>query len=113
MSLIDQTSAWLSAFILTMLFSPVATAGTYAHQCTEPVQPLVPNNEELTLKYKAEIEADFQRYFSEVTDYSTCLSAAQSTAFTEATIGWEAYRTFRAQAGDPAPDISSEPLQDP
>lgn len=108
----DRRAHGLKLFILATLSTPAADAQTYAFQCVEPVAPIVPDSAELAVEYRREIEADFQRYFSEVTDYSTCLSAAQSTAFTEAKIGWEAYRAFRAQAGDPAPDISSEPLPD-
>ena len=91
---------------------PVA-AQTYAFQCIEPAAPIVPDSGQLMIEYKNEIEADFQRYFSEVTEYTACLSAAQSTAFTEAKAGWQAYQAFRDQAADPRPGISPEPMPDP
>lgn len=110
MILQDRSHARVCAVILTTLLTTPARAGTYAFQCVEPIEALVPDDEHLATEYSEEIEADFQRYFSEVTDYSACLSAAQSTAFSDARKGWEAYRAFRAQAGDPAPYISPELL---
>lgn len=92
-----------AAFALTILSAAPGTAQTYAWQCAEPIPPTVPQSAELQVEFRKEIEDDFQRYFSAVTDYSNCLAAAQATAYDDAKTGWLAYRSFRDQVGDPTP----------
>lgn len=63
------------------LFAVLAGA---APVCAPPTPPYLPENDETLKEYADLINEDFERYFSEISEYSSCLDHARAELLTEA-----------------------------
>jgi len=88
--------------ILVLLLQILATASLAQHapglpvrDCLPPDEPFVPGEDAELQRYAALIAADFERYFSAISDYLACLDASRQAAFLRAQQISAQHRSFR------------------
>ena len=76
----------------------LVTAATAAQpeviRCLPPQVPITDLPEAVLLEYRAEIGAEFERYFSAISTHIACLDEERTRALTEARDAANAYATF-------------------
>jgi hypothetical protein len=63
-------------------------------RCLPPQVPTTELPEAVLTEYRAEIAAEFESYFTAISDHITCLDAERSRALTEARDAADAYAAF-------------------
>ena len=74
--------------------SSTAFAQPEVIRCLAPEVPITALPEAVLAEYRAEIAAEFEAYFAELSDYIACLDAERSRALSEARVATEAYSAF-------------------
>lgn len=83
-------------YLLVILCCNAAPA--YTFDCLPPTPPFVPESDEAFAEYADVISADFERYFSEMSRYSTCLINAQNDLIQEGKAVSDLYEAFLDRA---------------
>lgn len=63
-------------------------------RCLAPEVPITDLPEAVLVSYRAEIAAEFEAYFADLSDHIACLDAERSRALSEARMATEAYSAF-------------------
>jgi len=63
-------------FVLLMVCSLPAAALSQTVFCLPPAVPLLPNDPEMLIEFRAELSAEFSQYFTDAQDYLNCLQQA-------------------------------------
>lgn len=63
-------------------------------RCLPPEAPITALPGEVLAEYRAEIAAEFETYFAEISDYVACLDEERTRALVEARAATEAYSTL-------------------
>ena len=90
LSLTLAHTAIASAFLVS-----VATAAQpEVIRCLPPQVPVTDLPDAVLAEYRAEIGAEFEVYFTAISDHIACLDAERDRALSEAQMATEAYSTF-------------------
>ena len=84
----------LAAFCVVVVVSSTAFAQPEVIRCLAPEVPITDLPEAVLAEYRAEIVAEFEAYFAELSHHIACLDAERSRALSEARVAAEAYSTF-------------------
>lgn len=82
----------VSGVVLSCAFAVSAQAAML--HCLPPEPPMTALPEAVLLEYRSEIAAEFEAYFSAVTDYIACLDDERARTMDEARAATEAYSTL-------------------
>ena len=82
------------AFCVVVVVSSTAIAQPEVIRCRAPEVPITNLPEAVLSEYRAEIAAEFEAYFTELSHHIACLDAERSRALSEARVATEAYSTF-------------------
>jgi hypothetical protein len=63
-------------------------------RCLAPEVPITALPEAVLVEYRAEIAAEFEAYFADLSDHIACLDTERSRALSEARMATEAYSIF-------------------
>jgi hypothetical protein len=74
--------------------SSTAFAQPEVIRCLAPEVPITDLPEAVLSEYRAEIAAEFEAYFADLSNHIACLDAERSRALSEARAATEAYSTF-------------------
>ena len=74
--------------------SSTALAQPEVIRCLAPEVPITALPEAVLSEYRAEIAAEFEAYFTDLSDHIACLDTERSRALSEARVATEAYSTF-------------------
>jgi hypothetical protein len=74
--------------------SSTAFAQPEVIRCLPPEVPITDLPEAVLSEYRAEIAAEFEAYFADLSDHITCLDTERSRALSEGRVATEAYSTF-------------------
>ena len=74
--------------------SSTAFAQPEVIRCLAPEVPITDLPEAVLSEYRAEIAAEFEAYFADLSNHIACLAAERSRALSEARGATEAYSTF-------------------
>jgi hypothetical protein len=66
----------IQGFVLLMVCSLPAAALSQTVFCLPPAVPLLPNDPEMLIEFRAELSAEFSQYFTDAQDYLNCLQQA-------------------------------------
>ena len=91
-----MTLPWLfsSALVAAVLMLLATAAQPEVIRCLPPQVPITDLPEAVLAKYRAEIGAEFERYFNAISTYIACLDEERTRALTEARDAAHAYATF-------------------
>ena len=84
----------LSALCVARFVYSAAFAQPEVIRCIAPEVPITALPEAILSEYRAEIAAEFEAYFADVSDHIACLDTERSRALSEARVATEAYSTF-------------------
>lgn len=84
----------LPAICVVIVVSSTAIAQPEVIRCLAPEVPITALPEAVLAEYRAEIVAEFEAYFAELSHHIACLDAERSRALSEARVAAEAYSTF-------------------
>jgi len=84
----------LPAICVAVAVSSTAFAQPEVIRCLAPEVPITDLPEAVLAEYRAEIVAEFEAYFAELSHHIACLDAERSRALSEARVAAEAYSTF-------------------
>jgi len=76
----------------------IAVLAAAAPVCDPPVVPFMPESDATFKEYADLINQDFERYFSEMSRYSSCLDHARAELLAEAQAVSQLHREFLARA---------------
>lgn len=76
----------------------IAALAAAAPVCVPPVAPFMPESDATFKEYADLVNSDFERYFSEVSTYSSCLHHAHTELLAEAQAVSQLHREFLARA---------------
>lgn len=79
---------------MVVVVSSTAIAQPKVIRCIAPEVPITALPEAVLSEYRAEIAAEFEAYFAELSHHIACLDAERSRALSEARVATEAYSTF-------------------
>lgn len=82
------------AFCVVVVVSTTAFAQPEVIRCLAPKVPITALPEAVLSEYRAEIAAEFEAYFSDLSDHIACLDTERSRALSEARVATEAYSAF-------------------
>jgi hypothetical protein len=82
------------AFYVVVVLSSTAFAQPEVIRCLAPEVPITALPEAVLAEYRAEIAAEFEAYFADLSDHIACLDSERSRALSEARVATEAYSTF-------------------
>jgi len=82
----------VSAAVLAGLTEALAQAAPFL--CLPPEAPMTALPDAVLSEYRTEISAEFEAYFSAVTDYIACLDEERARTLDEARAATEAYSTL-------------------
>lgn len=87
--------AWLLPTIcMVVSVSSAASAQPELIRCLAPETPITALPQAVLAKYRAEIAAEFEVYFADLSDHIACLDAERSRALSEAHAATKAYAAF-------------------
>jgi len=84
----------LPAICVVVSVSSTAFAQPEVIRCLAPEVPITDLPEAVLAEYRAEIAAEFEVYFADLSDHIACLDTERSRALSEARVATEAYSTF-------------------
>jgi hypothetical protein len=84
----------LPAFSVVVVLSSTAFAQPEVIRCLAPEVPITALPEAVFSEYRAEIAAEFEAYFADLSDHIACLDSERSRALSEARVATEAYSAF-------------------
>ena len=84
----------LAAFCVVVVVSSTAFAQPEVIRCLAPEVPITALPDAVLAEYRAEIAAEFEAYFADLSDHIACLDSERSRALSEARVATEAYSTF-------------------
>jgi hypothetical protein len=84
----------LPAICMAVSVSSAALAQPEVIRCLAPEVPITDLPEAVLAEYRAEIGAEFEAYFADLSKHIACLDAERSRALSEARAATEAYSTF-------------------
>lgn len=84
----------LSAICVVVAVSATAFAQPKVIRCVAPEVPITALPEAVLAEYRAEIAAEFEAYFGDLSDHIACLDTERSRALSEARVATEAYSAF-------------------
>jgi hypothetical protein len=84
----------LPALCVVVVVSSTAFAQPEVIRCLAPEVPITDLPEAVLAEYRAEIAAEFEAYFAELSTHIACLDNERSRALSEARAAAEAYSTF-------------------
>ncbi len=79
---------------MVVVLSSTAFAQPEVIRCLAPEVPITALPEAVLAEYRAEIAAEFEAYFADLSDHIACLDSERSRALSEARVATEAYSTF-------------------
>jgi hypothetical protein len=82
------------AFCAVVSVSSSAFAQPEVIRCLAPEVPITALPEAVLSKYRAEIAAEFDAYFTDLSDHIACLDTERSRALSEARVATETYSAF-------------------
>ena len=86
---------------MALLTSQVlAQSGSPNAVCLPPEEPYVPSDDEGFRAYADMVSEDFERYFSELTDYFSCMDGTRLAVFERAREVSKAHQAFWKRAND-------------
>lgn len=85
----DHGSCWLASAVLAALMGlqtgeASAQEASSSTVCLPPEEPYVPESDEHFREYADVVSGDFERYFSELTAYFTCMDGTRQAVFNHA-----------------------------
>ena len=87
--------AWLLPTIcMAVSVSSAALAQPEVIRCLAPEVPITDLPEAVLAEYRAEIAAEFEAYFADLSDHIACLDTERSRALSEARAATETYSVF-------------------
>jgi hypothetical protein len=89
-----ENAAVFLAFCAAPMASDTALAQPEVIRCLTPDVPLTALPEAVLAEYRAEISAEFEVYFAEVSDYIACHDAERARVLAEAYAATAAYAAF-------------------
>lgn len=95
---------WLMLSLTAMLLQVLPLAQVQAQEaspatvCLPPEEPFVPGSDEDFREYADVVSRDFERYFSELTAYFTCMDGTRQAVFDRARKVSNDYQTFWTRA---------------
>jgi hypothetical protein len=84
----------LPGLCVMVAVSSTAFAQPEVIRCLAPEVPITALPEAVLSEYRAEIAAEFEAYFSDLSDHIACLDTERSRALSEARVATEAYSAF-------------------
>jgi hypothetical protein len=84
----------LPALCVVVLVSSTAVAQPEVIRCLPPEVPVTDLPEAVLAKYRAEIAAEFEAYFTAVSTHIACLDSERNRVLSDAQAATEAYSTF-------------------
>ena len=84
----------LPAICMAVSVSSAALAQPEVIRCLAPEVPIIDLPEAVLYEYRAEIAAEFEAYFADLSNHIACLDAERSRALSEASLAAEAYSAF-------------------
>lgn len=84
----------LPAICMMLAVNSTAIAQSEVIRCLAPEVPITALPEAVLAEYRAEIAAEFEAYFTDLSDHIACLDSERSRAFSEARVATEAYSAF-------------------
>jgi len=84
----------LAAIIVSTFVGSAALSQPEVIRCLPPDVPTADLPEAVLAEYRAEIAAEFEVYFSDLSNHIACLDSERSRALSEARVATEAYSTF-------------------
>jgi hypothetical protein len=84
----------LPGLCLVVAVSSTAFAQPEMIRCLAPEVPITDLPEAVLAEYRAEIAAEFEAYFAELSHHIACLDSERSRALSEARVATEAYSDF-------------------
>jgi hypothetical protein len=91
---IRRRARLLAAICVVVSVSCTAFAQPEVIRCLAPEVPITALPEAVLSEYRAEIAAEFEAYFSDLSDHIACLDTERSRALSEARVATEAYSAF-------------------
>jgi len=89
-----RPTLFLIALAAAFLVNVPTAAQPEVIRCLPPQVPITELPEAVLTEYRAEIAAEFESYFTAISDHIACLDAERSRALTEARDATDAYATF-------------------
>ncbi len=84
----------LPAICVVAVVSSTALAQPEVIRCLAPEVPITALPEPVLAEYRAEIAAEFEAYFADLSNHIACLDTERSRALSEARVATEAYSAF-------------------
>ena len=84
----------MSAITAALFANHDALAQAEVIRCLAPEVPITDLPRSVLAEYRAEIAAEFEAYFADLSDHIACLDTERSRALSEARLATEAYSTF-------------------
>ena len=84
----------LSVLCVVGFVNSAAFAQPEVIRCLAPEVPITALPEAVLSEYRAEIAAEFEAYFSDLSNHIACLDTERSRALSEARVATEAYSAF-------------------
>jgi hypothetical protein len=84
----------LPTICLVVVVTSTAFAQPKVIRCLAPEVPITALPEAVLSEYRAEIAAEFEAYFTDLSDHIACLDSERSRAMSEARVATEAYSVF-------------------
>ena len=84
----------LAAFVVTSFVCSAVLAQPEVIRCLAPEVPITDLPEAVLSEYRAEIAAEFEAYFADLSNHIACLDAERSRALSEAHVATETYSAF-------------------
>ena len=84
----------LPGLCVVVVVTSTAFAQPEVIRCLAPEVPITALPEAVLSEYRAEIAAEFEAYFTDLSDHIACLDSERSRALSEARVATEAYSTF-------------------
>lgn len=91
---VPRPTLFLVALAAAFLVSAPTAAQPEVIRCLLPQVPITELPEAVLTEYRAEIAAEFESYFTAISDHIACLDAERSRALTEARDAADAYAAF-------------------
>ena len=92
--LVTWPTQLLIALAAAFLVSAPTAAQPEVIRCLPPQVPITELPETVLTEYRAEIAAEFESYFTAISDHIACLDAERTRALTEARAAIAAFATF-------------------
>jgi hypothetical protein len=84
----------LTAICVVVAVTSTAIAQPEVIRCLAPEVPITDLPQAVLAEYRAEIAAEFEAYFADLSDHIACLDTERSRALSEARLATEAYSIF-------------------